>query len=150
MSLGYTLDRQIQVSELQRPLRLQLTENYGSMNAMETITSCSDRQEDGSYFIDADSEIFRHVLQFMQRPSKFPLFWTKETSFDYALYNKLEAKADHFVLHDLRDWIQKKLHLGAAKTGLEVKEAAVTAAHVDGTGFRGKVVILFDLSSYPH
>jgi hypothetical protein len=57
----------------------------------------------------------------MRRPSKFPLFWTKETSFDYALYNKLEAEADYFLLHDLRDWIQKKLYLDTVKTVLEVK-----------------------------
>jgi hypothetical protein len=53
-------------------------------------TDCSDRQEDGSYFIDADPDAFQHIIEFMRRPSKFPLFWTKETGFDYALYNKLE------------------------------------------------------------
>lgn len=41
----------------------------------------------------------------MRRPSKFPLFWTKDTVFDYVLYNKVEAEADYFHLHDLRDWI---------------------------------------------
>lgn len=82
---------------------------------------CNDRQEDGSYFIDADSDIFQHVLQFMRRPSKFALFWTKETGFDYALYNKLEVEADYFLLHDLRDWIKKKRYLDAVKTVIEVK-----------------------------
>jgi hypothetical protein len=82
---------------------------------------CSDRQEDGSYFIDADPDVFRHILEFMRRPSKFPLFWTKGTGFDYALYTKLEAEADYFLLHDLRDWIQKKLYLDAVKTVLEVE-----------------------------
>jgi predicted house-cleaning noncanonical NTP pyrophosphatase (MazG superfamily) len=57
----------------------------------------------------------------MRRPSKFPLFWTKETSFDYALYNKLEAEADYFLLHDLRDWVQQKRYLDAVKTIIEVK-----------------------------
>ncbi|KAF1936435.1 hypothetical protein EJ02DRAFT_459523 [Clathrospora elynae] len=164
--LGYVTDK-IRVSGLQRPPRSRLTEDYGSMNTMDTTTSCSqfisnlvipphliildisgrkyrtqkvtlqasayfqnllarwndcsDRQEDGSYFIDADSNVFEHVLQFMRRPSKFPLFWTKETSFDYVLYNKLEAEADHFLFHDLRDWIGKKLYLDAVKTVIEVK-----------------------------
>jgi hypothetical protein len=57
----------------------------------------------------------------MRRPSKFPLFWTKETSFDYALYNKLEGEADYFLLHDLRDWIRKKRYLSAVKTVVEIK-----------------------------
>jgi hypothetical protein len=84
-------------------------------------TVCSDRQEDGSYFIDADPDTFQHILEFMRRPSKFPLFWTKETGFDYALYNKLEAEADYFLLHDLRDWLREKRYLDAVKTIVEVK-----------------------------
>ena len=57
----------------------------------------------------------------MRRPSKFPLFWTKETSFDYALYNKLEAEADYFLLYDLRDWLRQKRYLDAIKIVVEVK-----------------------------
>jgi hypothetical protein len=90
-------------------------------NLLSRWDDCSDRQGDGSYFIDPDSDVFEHVLQFMRRPSKFPLFWTKETSFDYALYNKLEVEADYFLLHDLRDWIRKKRYLNAVKTVIEVK-----------------------------
>ncbi|KAH8710027.1 hypothetical protein GQ44DRAFT_588767, partial [Phaeosphaeriaceae sp. PMI808] len=76
---------------------------------------------DDSYFVYADPEIFRHILEFMRRPSKFPLFWTKETTLDYALYKKLEVEADYFLLHDLRDWIRKKRYLDAVKTIIEVK-----------------------------
>ncbi|KAF2797853.1 hypothetical protein K505DRAFT_213414, partial [Melanomma pulvis-pyrius CBS 109.77] len=75
----------------------------------------ADRQEDGSYFIDADPEVFEHLLGFMRRPSRFPLYWTKEKGFDYVLYNKLEAEADFFLLHDLRDWIHQKQYLNAVK-----------------------------------
>jgi hypothetical protein len=90
-------------------------------NLLARWDDCSDRQEDGSYFIDADPDAFQHILEFMRRPSKFPLFWTKETSFDYALYSKLEAEADYFLLHDLRDWLRKKRYLDAVKTIIEVK-----------------------------
>ena len=45
----------------------------------------------------------------------------KGTSFDYALYNKLEAEADYFLLHDLRDWLREKRYLDAVKTTVEVK-----------------------------
>ena len=90
-------------------------------NLLARWDDCSDRQEDGSYYIDADPVAFQHILDFMRRPSKFPLFWTKETGFDYALYNKLEAEADYFLLHDLRDWLRKKRYLNAVKTVIEVE-----------------------------
>jgi hypothetical protein len=47
--------------------------------------------------------------------------WTKETSFDYALYDKLEAAADYFLLHDLLHWIQKQRYLKAVKTVVEIE-----------------------------
>ncbi|KAH6643154.1 hypothetical protein C7974DRAFT_118349 [Boeremia exigua] len=90
-------------------------------NLMTRWDDCSDRQDDGSFFVDADPHTFQHVLNFMRRPSKFPLFWTKETGFDYALYNKLEAEADYFLLHELRDWIREKRYLEAFRTVVEVK-----------------------------
>jgi hypothetical protein len=72
-------------------------------NLMVRWDDCCDRQNDGSLFVDADPKIFQHILNFMRRPSKFPLFWTKQTGFDYVLYKKLEEEADYFLLHDLRD-----------------------------------------------
>jgi hypothetical protein len=83
--------------------------------------SGADLQDDGSYFIDADSDVFEHVLAFMRRPSKFPLYWTNEHGFDYVLYNKVEAEADFFLLHGLRDWISKKRYEEAVKTIVEVR-----------------------------
>jgi hypothetical protein len=90
-------------------------------NLLAKWNDCSDRQEDGSYFIDADSDVFHYVLQFMRRPSKFPLFWTNETSFNYALYNRLEVEADYFLLHDLRSWVRNKRYLNAVTTITEVE-----------------------------
>lgn len=74
------------------------------------------QQQDGSYFVDADPETFPHILNFLRHPAKFPLFWTKETGFDYALYNKLEAAADFFCIDDLRSWIRNERYKGAVKT----------------------------------
>jgi hypothetical protein len=83
--------------------------------------SGADLQDDGSYFIDADPDTFEHILAFMRRPSKFPLYWTHEHGFDYVLYNKVEAEADFFLLHGLRDWISKKRYEEAVKTIVEVR-----------------------------
>jgi hypothetical protein len=81
---------------------------------------CADRQEDGSFFVDADPDTFEHLLNFMRRPSRFPLYWTKEKGFDYVLYSKLAVEADFFLLHDLRDWIRKGRYLGAIRTDLRI------------------------------
>lgn len=53
-------------------------------------------QADGSYFLDADPEIFEHLLRFMRRPSKFPLFWSNDRGFDYDLYQRLQTEAEYF------------------------------------------------------
>jgi hypothetical protein len=88
-------------------------------NLMARWKDCCDRQEDGSFFVDANPDVFQHILNFMRRPSKFPLFWTKNTGFDYALYNNLEAEADYFLLNDLRDWIRQKRYLDAVRITIE-------------------------------
>lgn len=72
--------------------------------------------------IDADPDVFEHVLRFMRRPSIYPLLWTKEKGFDYVLYSRLEAEADFFLLHDLRDWIRQERYKDAVKTVVEVKK----------------------------
>jgi hypothetical protein len=74
------------------------------------------------YIVDADSDVFEHLLCFMRRPSHFPLFWTKEKGFDYVLYNRLEAGADFFLLHDLRDWVRQERYKDAVKTVVEVRK----------------------------
>ena len=89
---------------------------------LERWDNGTDRAPDGSHFIDADPDVFEHLLTFMRRPSKFPLFWTKEKGFDYVLYNKLEADADYFLLHDLRDWIRKGRYRDAVQTVINIEK----------------------------
>ena len=67
-----------------------------------------DPQPDGSYFMDADPDIFEHLLRFMRRPSVFPLFYDAVRGFDYGLYTRLQAEADYFQVDMLRDWIREK------------------------------------------
>jgi hypothetical protein len=85
--------------------RRQLSENY-SWRA----------QADGSYFMDADPDLFAHLLRFMRRPAVFPLFYTKANGFDYDLYNRLEVEAEYFQIDELCDWIREKKYLKAVVT----------------------------------
>jgi hypothetical protein len=89
-------------------------------NIFERWNTGVDLTLDGSYSIDADPAAFQHLLCYMRRPSNFPLLWTKEKGFDYVLYNKLEAEADFFLLHDLRDWIRQERYKDAITTIVEI------------------------------
>jgi hypothetical protein len=73
-------------------------------------------ESDGTYFLDADPDLFEHLLSFMRRPEVFPLFYTKDAGFDYNLYNRLEAEANYFQMDALRDWIKAKKYLKAIVT----------------------------------
>ncbi|EOA87586.1 hypothetical protein ACJQWK_08769 [Exserohilum turcicum] len=95
----------------------------------------ADRQVDGSYLIDADPDVFKHLLDFMRRPARFPLYWNREEGFDYLLYSKLEAEADYFMLEDLRDWIQEKKYLEVVEMRQVIHENKEAWEHCSGTSY---------------
>ncbi|KAF2129318.1 hypothetical protein P153DRAFT_316163 [Dothidotthia symphoricarpi CBS 119687] len=70
-------------------------------------------ESDGSYYIDADPELFEHLLHFMRRPSVFPLFYDKVAGFDYNTYNRLQGEAKYFRVDALHEWISEKRYLQA-------------------------------------
>jgi hypothetical protein len=65
-------------------------------------------QRDGTYFIDTNPALFEHLLDFMRRPSVFPLFWSQNKGFDYNLYQRLQAEAEYFQISTLDKWIKEK------------------------------------------
>ncbi|KAL1798639.1 hypothetical protein ACET3X_002676 [Alternaria dauci] len=72
-------------------------------------------EADGSYFLDADPDLFEHLLRFMRRPEVFPLFYSKMNGFDYDLYNRLQAEALYFQMDTLYNWIKFEGYLAAIK-----------------------------------
>lgn len=70
-------------------------------------------QPDGSYFVDADPEIFEYLIRFMRRPSVYPLFWSKNDGFDYGLYHRVQVEAEHFEMPSLYEWIKNKTYVDA-------------------------------------
>jgi hypothetical protein len=70
-------------------------------------------QRDGTYFIDADPALFEHLLNFMRRPSVFPVFWSQDKGFDYNLYQRLQAEAEYFQMSSLDKWIKEEKYLQA-------------------------------------
>ncbi|KAI2483211.1 hypothetical protein Ptr902_05528 [Pyrenophora tritici-repentis] len=73
-------------------------------------------QADGSYFMDADPELFEHLIRFMRRPESYPLFYDQAKGFDYDLYRRLEAEAEYFQINLLTEWIKSEKYLEAVKT----------------------------------
>jgi hypothetical protein len=85
-----------------------LTANSGLFRRQLSDRPSWTPQPDGSYFVDADPDLFGHLLAFMRRPSVFPVLYTPVAGFDYALYNRLEAEAEHFEIDSLSQWIRDR------------------------------------------
>jgi hypothetical protein len=73
-------------------------------------------EADGSYFLDADPDLFEHLVRFMRRPNVVPLSYDNVKGYNYDLYNRLEAEADYFQVEVLRAWIKEKKFLKAIVT----------------------------------
>lgn len=75
---------------------------------------------DGSYFVDADPDLFEHLLRYMRR-SVLPVFYN-ENGFDHALYRALQAEADYFNIEPLNKWLKEKGYLSAVSIQYSVDE----------------------------
>ncbi|KAI1085110.1 BTB/POZ protein [Whalleya microplaca] len=75
----------------------------------------NDADKDGSYFVDADPDRFKHILNYL-RTGNFPLFFDTATrTFDNAKYFALLGEAQYFGIQKLEEWIRKKEYLAAVK-----------------------------------
>ncbi len=68
--------------------------------------------EDGTYFIDADPDLFEHVLRYLRR-GVFPVFFDATNGHNYHLYFSLLEEARYFQIPRLADWLEKKRYLEA-------------------------------------
>ncbi|KAK2859911.1 hypothetical protein FQN49_004593 [Arthroderma sp. PD_2] len=90
-------------------------------------------QEDGSYFIDRDPDIFQHILNFL-RSGTFPLFWSKSNGHDYPLYDRLLAESEFFVVPRLTAYLNEKGYNKALLTALEEERPASGLESMLGNG----------------
>jgi hypothetical protein len=72
-------------------------------------------------FIDADPEMFGHLLRFLRRPSKFPVFWSKNKGHDFSMYQALQQEAEFFGVDGLAEWLKEKKYLKAVIVTTEGK-----------------------------
>ncbi|KAL8914393.1 MAG: hypothetical protein Q9172_007091 [Xanthocarpia lactea] len=75
----------------------------------------SDKQADGSYFVDGDPEVFTHILRFL-RLGVYPLCYDNLKGHDYGLYTAIQKQADYLGVEHLVAWLAKKRYLQAIVT----------------------------------
>ncbi|KAH6716314.1 BTB/POZ protein [Leptodontidium sp. MPI-SDFR-AT-0119] len=71
-------------------------------------------QADGSLFIDADPELFEHVLRYLRR-GVLPIFYDSAKGHDYSLYLALLEEAKYFQIPRLENWLKRRGYLEAIK-----------------------------------
>ncbi|KAI9770328.1 MAG: hypothetical protein M1840_003487 [Geoglossum simile] len=112
-----------------RPVREIITLQVGDrrfMTTEETLThQCGffssllsgrwdDARPDGSYFVDADGDLFEHILRYLRR-GVLPVFFSDLKGHDHALYLALLEEARYFQIPRLEEWLEDKTYLKAVK-----------------------------------
>ncbi|KAI2628637.1 BTB/POZ protein [Hypoxylon sp. NC1633] len=98
----------------------------------------NDVDQDGVYFIDADPEIFEHILRYL-RSGNFPVFFDASTqTFDHAKYLSLLCEARYFGIPKLEEWVEKERYLDV----VQIKKSTVTVHDIDtqGSGYLNKTM----------
>ena len=70
----------------------------------------SDKQDDGSYFIETNAHIFEHILRYL-RTGDFPVFYDRAKGHDFALYQALLEEAKYFAIERLEKWLCERKYL---------------------------------------
>lgn len=102
-----------------------------------------DRQPDGSHFIDADPDLFAHVLEYLRR-GRMPLFWDREKGHDFDRYKALSQEADYYGIPRLESWLRTQKFLEAITVGTRVTYrtmigSSAEAEFTDTAAFRRRV-----------
>ncbi|KAI1139957.1 hypothetical protein F5Y05DRAFT_424772 [Hypoxylon sp. FL0543] len=93
----------------------------GSSYFTRRLSAMCDYADADSYFIDADPDLFEHILRYL-RSSRFPVFFDCATlTFDLAKYAALLVEARYFGVDKLADWIENKTYLRAVKLERSVR-----------------------------
>jgi len=74
----------------------------------------NDRLTDGSYFVDADPDLFAYILQYLRRETA-PLFYTQGGGHEYGKYTALLREADYLQVTGLKAWLEAKRYHEAVK-----------------------------------
>ncbi|KAI9866466.1 MAG: hypothetical protein M1813_001016 [Trichoglossum hirsutum] len=74
----------------------------------------ADAQPDGSYFVDADANLFGHILRYLRR-GVLPVFYDNSKGHNHSLYLQILEEAKYFQIPRLEKWIEDRAYLKAVK-----------------------------------
>jgi hypothetical protein len=80
-----------------------------------------DKQEDSSYFIETDANLFEHILRYL-RTGVLPLFYDRLAGHDFPLYQALLGESKYFAIGRLEKWLSEQKYLEAVKIQYIAKE----------------------------
>lgn len=80
-----------------------------------------DHQNDCSYFIDADPDLFEHILRYLRR-GVLPVFYDGAKGHDYVLYGALLEEARFFGIDKLEKWLSDQKYLEVVKVAYSFTE----------------------------
>lgn len=72
------------------------------------------KEEDGSYFIESDANIFEHILRYL-RSGVLPVFYDRLAGHDFPMYQTLLAEVKYFAIDRLEKWLCERKYLDAVK-----------------------------------
>ncbi|KAL3487326.1 hypothetical protein BJX62DRAFT_9203 [Aspergillus germanicus] len=67
-------------------------------------------REDGSYFVDADPDLFVHILRYLRR-GVLPIFYDLQKGHDEALYDALLKEANFLGIAQLESYLENRTYL---------------------------------------
>lgn len=79
------------------------------------------RFNDDSYFIDVNSNLFAHILHYLQH-EVLSVIYKKSHRFDYAFYLTLQRKTLYFEIELLYKWVKEKSYLQVVMIQYSVKK----------------------------
>ncbi|KAJ9662492.1 hypothetical protein H2198_001381 [Neophaeococcomyces mojaviensis] len=79
------------------------------------------QQADGSYFVDADGDLFRYILRYL-RSGTLPIFYTNSGGHDYSMYHSLLGEAQYFQITRLIDWLKNKEYEKVVRVKFSARE----------------------------
>lgn len=104
----------LQVGERRFVTRSATLTRGGDFFARQLSGRWPDIQPDGSYFLDADGDVFQHVLRYL-RHETMPVFYDDAKGHDYALYLAVLEQARYFGVEPLQKWLEEQKYLQAVK-----------------------------------
>ena len=104
------------------------------------------RSDDGSYFVDADPDLFAHILRYLRR-GVLPIAFDRSHGFDLAFYRALQEEAMYFGVEPLHKWIKEEGYLRAVRIEYSVEK--VKGQDINVSGYDAAVDGNTERSYYP-